>query len=512
VNNLSLKWKILLSVTLTCVAAVIVTTIVTVKSGLATTENTILNDTRTLAQVLGGASVGAMTFDDNMTVTASLSALVASPRVVTAVIYSGNRPFAWYERGSSSTEFPSYVPTSPRELGLTRVDGAVVVTEAIESDGVRIGAISMRVDMTELEVIVSEALWHALVVVLIISIVAASLAYAVQLSIVRPVNNVVNALRDIADGDGDLTRRLPVSGSDEISELSRCFNTFVERLHTIITSVASTAQEVSNNATMLSRLSQDNEQEIRTQQAEIQQVVLAVKEMSSVVQDVTYSVTETAEKSLQADDAATSGKTLVVNTMEQIKSLSGEIKTAADVIDRLRKETVSIGSVLDVIRGIAEQTNLLALNAAIEAARAGEQGRGFAVVADEVRTLASKTQSSTTEIREMIERLQSGSHEAVEMMSSGTTQANSAVIQASDASNAIEHITGVVSIIRDRTNQIAAASEQQSAATRQIENNIDRISSVATHTADSSSRITSSTGSLADMAARMAELVGRFRI
>jgi methyl-accepting chemotaxis protein len=230
------------------------------------------------------------------------------------------------------------------------------------------------------------------------------------------------------------------------------------------------------------------------------------------VQDVTVSVTETADKSLQADDAAAVGRTLVVNTMGQITNLSGDIKTAAEVIDRLRQETVSIGSVLDVIRGIAEQTNLLALNAAIEAARAGEQGRGFAVVADEVRTLASKTQSSTTEIREMIERLQSGSREAVEMMAAGTNQAGNAVVQANDASHALENITEIVSVIRDRTNQIAAASEQQSAATRQIESNIDRISSVASHTAESSSRITTSTGNLAEMAARMAELVGRFRV
>jgi methyl-accepting chemotaxis protein len=294
--------------------------------------------------------------------------------------------------------------------------------------------------------------------------------------------------------------------------LARCFNQFVERLQSIIASVATTAREVSDSAVNLSQLSRENEREIRTQQTEIQHIVGAVKEMAGVVQDVTVSVTETADKSLQADDAAAVGKTLVVNTMGQITNLSGDIKTAADVIDRLRQETVSIGSVLDVIRGIAEQTNLLALNAAIEAARAGEQGRGFAVVADEVRTLASKTQSSTTEIREMIERLQSGSQKAVEMMAAGTNQAGNAVVQASDASHALENITEIVSVIRDRTNQIAAASEQQSAATRQIESNIDRISSVATHTAESSSRITTNTGNLAEMAARMAELVGRFRV
>lgn len=511
-NNLSLKWKILLSVTLTCIAAVIVTTVVTARSGIATTETAIIEDTRTLAQVLGEASVGAMTFDDSMTVTASLGALRVSPRVLSAVIYNGNTPFAWYQKGADAKEPPRELAGAPRAVGLETQGRLLIITEVIESEGKKIGAISLRVDLAEVDDIVTATLIDALWLVLIISVIAASLAYAVQLSIVRPVNDVVRALRDIADGEGDLTRRLPVTGTDEVSELARCFNQFVERLQTIITSVAETAQQVSANAVNLSQLSKDNEGEIRTQQEEIQQIVVAVKEMATVVQDVTFSVTETADKSLQADGAASAGKTLVVNTMGQITSLSGGIKTAAEVIDRLRQETVSIGSVLDVIRGIAEQTNLLALNAAIEAARAGEQGRGFAVVADEVRTLASKTQSSTTEIREMIERLQGGARAAVDMMSQGTTEANAAVVQASDASSALEHITEIVSVIRDRTNQIAAASEQQSAATRQIETNIDRISSVATHTAESSSRITSSTRSLSDMAVRMAELVGRFKI
>ena len=206
------------------------------------------------------------------------------------------------------------------------------------------------------------------------------------------------------------------------------------------------------------------------------------------------------------------GKEIVQSTMSQIKNLSNEIITASEVIDRLRQETVDIGTVLDVIRGIAEQTNLLALNAAIEAARAGEQGRGFAVVADEVRTLASRTQSSTTEIREMIERLQTGSAEAVEMMTAGTAQADTSVARANEATDSLEDITQIVGVIRDRTNQIAAASEQQSAATQQIEVNIDSVSGVAISTAESSSRITANSANLADMAARMAELVGRFKV
>lgn len=511
-KNLSLKWKILLSVTLTCIAAVIVTALMCVRAGIERTEVAINEDMRTLAQVLGEASVGAMTFDDSATVTASLGGLRMSPRVLAAVVYTNNKPFAWYQKGSDSKAVPDTFAGQPRSVGIELIKQGLIITEQIKSEGQVIGNISLQVDMSEIDEMVQSSLIKSLILVVVISLAAVSLAYVVQLSIVRPVNEVVTALRNIAQGEGDLTRRLPETGNDEVTELSRRFNQFVASLQSIIANVATSAREVSSSASLLSRLSRENESEIRSQQTEIHQVVGAVKEMANVVQDVTVSVSDTADKSHQADGAAAEGKKMVVNSMGQITALSGDIKTAAEVIDRLRNQTVSIGSVLDVIRGIADQTNLLALNAAIEAARAGEQGRGFAVVADEVRSLAFKTQSSTTEIQKMIEQLQTGAQQAVDMMSTGTAQANSAVVQASDASGALEHITEIVSVIRDRTNQIAAASEQQSAATRQIESNIDRISSVASHTAESSSRISANTDSLAQLAARMADLVGRFRV
>lgn len=511
-KNLSLKWKILLSVTLTCIAAVIVTALMCVRAGIERTEVAINEDMRTLAQVLGEASVGAMTFDDSATVTASLGGLRMSPRVLAAVVYANNKPFAWYQKGSDSKAVPDTLAGQPRSVGIELIKQGLIITEQIKSEGQVIGNISLQVDMSEIDEMVQSSLIKSLILVVVISLAAVSLAYVVQLSIVRPVNEVVTALRNIAQGEGDLTRRLPETGNDEVTELSRRFNQFVTSLQSIIANVATSAREVSSSASLLSRLSRENESEIRSQQTEIHQVVGAVKEMANVVQDVTVSVSDTADKSHQADGAAAEGKKMVVNSMGQITALSGDIKTAAEVIDRLRNQTVSIGSVLDVIRGIADQTNLLALNAAIEAARAGEQGRGFAVVADEVRSLAFKTQSSTTEIQKMIEQLQTGAQQAVDMMSTGTAQANSAVVQASDASGALEHITEIVSVIRDRTNQIAAASEQQSAATRQIESNIDRISSVASHTAESSSRISANTDSLAQLAARMADLVGRFRV
>lgn len=511
-NNLSLKWKILLSVTLTCILAVIVTTVVTVRAGLATTEETIIEDTRTLTQVLGASNVGAISFGDTTTVTNSLEALTESERVLNAVIYSSGKPFAWFVRGQEGSELPGDIPRTPRQTGMIEQDGYIVMTEAIMDGNNQIGSISARVDMSELNNLVSEAVADAVILIIVISVIAASIAYLVQASITKPVNQVVRALRDISEGEGDLTRRLPVSGSDEIAELATCFNTFVERLHSIIASVADTAQEVSENAHMVSQLSNENENAIKNQQAEIEQVVVAIKQMANVVQDVTESVSETAEKAHQADQSAANGKQVVNATTRQIENLASEIRRAAEVIDRLNKETVSIGSVLDVIRGVAEQTNLLALNAAIEAARAGEQGRGFAVVADEVRTLASRTQSSTTEIQEMIERLQVGAKEAVEMMAEGTSQAEASVEKAGEATNSLVDITELVSVIRDRTNQVAVASEEQSSATQQIEGNIDSISQVALSTAESSSRINSNTSSLAETAERLTGLVNRFKL
>jgi methyl-accepting chemotaxis protein len=504
--------KILLSVTLSCIAAVVATAIVTAQSGIETARDTIIKDTQTLAQVLGEASVGAITFDDSATVSASLNALKLSPRVQSAAIYSGGKAFAWYVQGASEAEAKSRVASQVPPVGMSEDKGRLVITEAIKSEGQTLAYISMVIDMAEVQTIVAQAFNRSLVVVVVLSLLALAAAYAVQKSIVGPINTIVDALRNISEGEGDLTRRLPVSGRDEIAELASCFNRFVERLQGIIGNVIQTAASVRQDAQLLSTTARENELAIQRQQTEIEQIVAAIREMAAVVDNVSQSVSETANQSQQADSAAASGKQTVSLTMGQIQSLSSDIKTAAGVIDQLQQETQSIGSVLDVIRGIAEQTNLLALNAAIEAARAGEQGRGFAVVADEVRTLASRTQTSTTEIREMIERLQSGSHKAVEMMSAGNAQAGASVEQAGQASKSLENITAIVSVIRDRTNQIAAASEQQSAATRQIEKNVQRISNVAIESAQSSSRICNNTQHLAAAADQLSELVSRFRV
>ncbi len=513
-GSLSLKWKVLLGVTVTSVFAVIVSSIVSVNMEIGRLNEAISKDSTTLAQIVGGSTAGAMAFGDKASAGDTLNTLSNSARMDAAVIYGeSGRPFVWYKRGQQSgSSLPAGLPSNAESQKLVFDDNYLTLFEPIKADGAKVGTIYMRVDLQELEEATNSAVWSSVATVLVISALAAAISFVIQAGIVKPINAVVDALRDIAEGEGDLTRRLPVNTEDEVGQLSRWFNTFIDKVHNIIGDFSATSTELNSSADSLSDTAKETERGVVSQQSEIQQVVTAVREMAAVVEDVAHNVAQTADNAEQADTEAKSGKLVVTDTMAQIESLATDINEAAEVIERLRQETVNIGSVLDVIRGIAEQTNLLALNAAIEAARAGEQGRGFAVVADEVRTLASRTQSSTQEIHEMIERLQSGAQEAVSMMEKGTAQASESVTKAGEASRSLEAITEGVSSIKDKTNQIASASEEQSAATREMEHNMNNIAEVARQTSEGSVEIASSTAQLANMASSMAVIVKQFKL
>lgn len=514
-GSLSLKWKVLLGVTLTSVFAVIVSSVVAVRSEAGRLNEAIEKDTLTLARIVGGSTTGAMAFGDTASAGDTLATLANSSRIEGAVIFGENgSPFVFYKKGSRETSgsLPAGLPGRADSKKLVYGSAGLEVFEPIMADGAKAGTIFMRVNLNELDAAVSDAVWSSVATVVVISVLAMAISFVIQAGIVTPINAVVNALRDIAEGEGDLTQRLQVSSQDEVGELARWFNTFIERVHEIISEFSTTASELNANTTRLLGTAKETERGVVSQQAEIQQVVTAVREMAAVVEDVAHNVTQTADNAEQADSEAVEGNRVVSATMGQIESLSTDINAASEVIDKLQQETDNIGSVLDVIRGIAEQTNLLALNAAIEAARAGEQGRGFAVVADEVRTLASRTQSSTQEIQEMIERLQTGAREAVQMMEKGTAQAGESVNQAEAASRSLDAITEGVSSIKDKTNQMASASEEQSAATREMERNMNSIADAAQQTSEGSVDIASSTEALAQMAAKMESIVKQFRL
>jgi methyl-accepting chemotaxis protein len=337
------------------------------------------------------------------------------------------------------------------------------------------------------------------------------ISWGTGLSISRPIQNAVQAMRDIAKGEGDLTRRLDTSGADEVTQLSAAFNEFSEKIRQTVSQVAGVTVQLGTAAEELAVITRETADGVRQQEEETSQVATAMNEMTATVQEVARNAADAASSANTALQETESGKLVVNSTINSISGLADEINRAAEVINNLETQSENIGSVLDVIRGIAEQTNLLALNAAIEAARAGEQGRGFAVVADEVRTLASRTQKSTEEIQHMIEQLQSGSRQAVKVMHHSNEQAQETVSQASKAGQSLEDISQVVVAINDMNMQIANAAEEQGLVSEEVNRNVININDAVQKSSLGAGQTSEASDSLARLAAELQQLVQQFR-
>ena len=342
-------------------------------------------------------------------------------------------------------------------------------------------------------------------------LVAVASLLAARRFVVQPLCEVARSLDDIGRGEGNLTVSLPVKGRDEIAHIAEGFNLFVERIHSTVVQLGSATDRLSSSATQLSAVTDRTSANLISQQSETDQVATAMDQMSATVREVADNAAGASGAAEEANQATEEGKRVVGDTIDAIDGLAGEVAGAAEVIHQLEADSENIGTVLDVIRGIAEQTNLLALNAAIEAARAGEQGRGFAVVADEVRTLASRTQESTQEIQQMIEKLQAGSRNAVEAMSGGREKAQEGVRRVGEAGEALERIAQAVGTINTLNAQIASAAEEQSAVAEEMNRNITRINGLADENGQGAQETATASGELADLAGGLKMLVGQFK-
>ncbi len=332
------------------------------------------------------------------------------------------------------------------------------------------------------------------------------------IAITNPINLIVERIKDIAQGEGDLTRRLDESSNNEFGNLAHWFNTFMDKLQGLVTDIKQSAIAMSGETDTLQGVVTETAEGSRKQRIETDQVATAVNEMTATVHDVASNASQAAVTAGEADQASNNGKLIVNKTVTAIEMLAEEVDNAASVIHEVERESDNIGTVLDVIRGIAEQTNLLALNAAIEAARAGEQGRGFAVVADEVRTLAGRTQQSTQEIQDMIQKLQNGAQKAVNVMDKSKKQAIDVVSQAEEAGAALSVITAAVDNISHMNTQIANAAKEQSLVTEEINRNIVNISQVAEKTADDTQMASVASISLNDRSILLKSLVDQFKV
>lgn len=349
-------------------------------------------------------------------------------------------------------------------------------------------------------------------IVVIATLVSLLAAFFLPLLVANQVRGISNRIQNIAEGDGDLTIRVPVTTNDELGELSAHVNVFMEKLQRIIASVLQNTNEVSKAAESLLSVSSSSQKAADEQCHAITMVVTAVNELTMAIQEVARNTNNTAQNTKDASDITERGQERIRVAVEHVQGLAARIHETAEFMSKLEGEAKNVTSVIDVIRGVAEQTNLLALNAAIEAARAGEQGRGFAVVADEVRTLASRTQQSTGDIQGMLSKLQSGVQHVVTAMGNSEVLTGDAVASAKDAGQSLAGINVAVREIADMTTQIATAAEEQSSVTSEIDKNLVQINSLAMNTAEGASKTAIESQRLNQLSIQLRQLVGQFKV
>ncbi|WBE26045.1 methyl-accepting chemotaxis protein [Denitrificimonas caeni] len=344
-------------------------------------------------------------------------------------------------------------------------------------------------------------------------IIGGGLLLLLALRVILSIQQAVKLLREASEkiASGDTTVRVAYPGNDELRSVAQAFNHMGERFQSALHDVGRSAEQLAAASEETSVVTENTSESMRKQQNEISLVATAMNEMHATANEVAQSASLAADAAHHADEEALVGRDVSLQTIEAIESLASAVEHATGVIEALAKDSEEIGSVLDVIRSIAEQTNLLALNAAIEAARAGEAGRGFAVVADEVRTLASRTQNSTEEINNMVTRLQRGAVQAVEAMEAGRTEARAGVEQTLKTTACLESIVKAISTINDMNVQIASAAEEQSAVSEEITRSVVAIDDLTTETTDGAIQTTEASHEVARLASALQELLGRFK-
>ncbi|MNC04339.1 Methyl-accepting chemotaxis protein PctB [compost metagenome] len=349
-------------------------------------------------------------------------------------------------------------------------------------------------------------------VALVVLLVIAAAGMLLANTMLRPLHLMKANLDDIAAGEGDLTRRLTITSQDELGELAGSFNRFVDKIHGLVRQITEMTSQLTGLVNQVSDQANRSDQAMERQRHETDQVATAINEMSAAAQEVAKSAQNAAVAAQQTDEEGQAAKRVVAGSIEKIHALVDDIRSSGVSLDSLQKDVSSIVSVLGVIRSIAEQTNLLALNAAIEAARAGEAGRGFAVVADEVRALASRTQISTQEIQGMIDRLQAGTQSAVEAMRRSSEAGDGTSAQANEAGASLDTMAQLIATINSMNAQIASAAEEQTAVAEEINRSVHQIAVAVDNVADETQLGAQTSRSLAELGQRLGSLVGQFRI
>lgn len=372
--------------------------------------------------------------------------------------------------------------------------------------------IGSGVYVDDIETEFAKAVMSKLIVLAVIFVISLAVVVKLISSIVKPIKKTTAAMNNIASGDGDLTQRLNTEGEDELAALSLAFNTFTENVQKVIKNMGLHGDHVVEQAEQLQQSCETSSAAMLQNRHETEQVATAVYQMSATINEVAQNAQHASSSVNTVKEQSDFAQHAVAEGIDTINQLADSVKQASTTISKLALETENIGSILDVIRGIAEQTNLLALNAAIEAARAGEQGRGFAVVADEVRSLAKRTQDATEEIQVMIEQLQAGAHSAVEVIGAGAKVADTSVTTSAKVGEALAQIGSGINQVSDMSVQIASATEEQSATIELINKNVDSINHSFAQSTETSHQVSHSSTELKAVADDMHSLIKTFKV
>lgn len=397
------------------------------------------------------------------------------------------------------------------ELHLVELDGK---TMQIFADAIP-GSDLVLVMLLERDLLVGpvhSALVGQLATILVLLIVALITLNWFNGVLLQPLHNVSQSLSDIASGGGDLSRRLPVTSNDEVGQLAANFNSFVDHMNDLVRHIRTQASELQENARAMADSAVTSVRELGVQQQQIGMVAQAMNEMTNATQEIAHHAEHTADSVRESVGSASDGKQQVDKTRDSIVVLANKVEQAGSVISALNSNAQNISGILATIKGIAEQTNLLALNAAIEAARAGEQGRGFAVVADEVRVLSQRTHASTEEIQTMIGTLQATAQNAVAIMDDSRRLATGSVDNADNASRSLDKINEAVGAISSMAGQIATAAEEQSHVVKEVLTNITAIKTVADNSATEANQGERRAKDLQDLASGLNDKVSTFRL